>query len=308
MIAAQLIRMNPQWSGDRVFLESRKIVGAQIQAITYRDYLPKILGAAFQPLVGQYGGYDSSVDSTIANEFTSAAFRFGHGMLQEFYPRIGANNGTMAGFMFKDGTQHSDRLIFQGGIDPIIRGFMNSPLKRPQRITTQVTEQLFGSTDLATINLQRGRDHGLPSYNSFRRLCGLSVATTFEGFAREIMSANARRIMAALYKSPDDVDFFAGAILEDPVVGGMIGPSLSCVVGPQFRRTRDGDRFYYENPGIFTRAQLAEIRKGSFARIICDNNDGTMTAVPREAFRLPRNGLLVSCSQIPHIDLSPWKE
>jgi hypothetical protein len=48
--------------------------------------------------------------------------------------------------------------------------------------------------------------------------------------------------MAALYKSTDEVDFFAGAILEDPVVGGLIGPTMSCIVGAQFRRTRDGDR------------------------------------------------------------------
>lgn len=79
---------------------------------------------------------------------------------------------------------------------------MSSPLKRPQRLTTTITEQLFGSTDLGTINIQRGRDHGLPSYMDFRRMCGLSTASTFDGLSREIMSAQARANLERLYRTP----------------------------------------------------------------------------------------------------------
>lgn len=56
---------------------------------------------------------------------------------------------------------------------------MVTPLKRPQRLTRTITEEMFGSTDLGTINIQRGRDHGLPSYMKFRQLCGLPIAQTF---------------------------------------------------------------------------------------------------------------------------------
>uniref|UniRef100_A0A914DCU9 Peroxidase n=1 Tax=Acrobeloides nanus TaxID=290746 RepID=A0A914DCU9_9BILA len=100
----------------------------------------------------------------------------------EFYPRLDQFNRTtqFGGFNFVDGTLHSDRLIFQGGPDSIIRGFMSLPVKRPQRLTTAITENMFGSTDLGTINIQRGRDHGLPPYIKFRRLCGLSTPRTFD--------------------------------------------------------------------------------------------------------------------------------
>ncbi len=60
---------------------------------------------------------------------------------------------------------------------------------------------------------------------------------------------------------------------EKPVVGGIVGPTFSCILGQQFLNLRKGDRFWYENgdhPGAFTPSQLQEIRKTSLARVICD--------------------------------------
>ncbi|CAJ0581451.1 unnamed protein product, partial [Mesorhabditis spiculigera] len=305
-IAATLQRLNPHWSGDRVFMESRKLVGAQVQAIVYREYLPKILGTAFATTVGEYFGYDPSVDSTIANEFTSGAFRFGHGMIQELYQRLDANfrNMSIGPLALEHGTLKSDTLIFEGGPEAMIRGMLTQPVKRPQRVTPAVTEKMFGSTDLATINIQRGRDHGHQPYIKYRELCGMGSATTFEQLGREILSTGVRNRLRNSYGSVDRIDLWVGALVEDPVLRGLVGPTIACIVGPQFKRTRDGDRLYYENPGVFTRAQVNEIRRSSLSRILCDNARG-LTMVPREAFRL---GPFVPCGQIPAMDLSKWKE
>ncbi|VBB33493.1 unnamed protein product, partial [Acanthocheilonema viteae] len=305
-LVSKLQKLNPHWSGDRLFMEARKIVGAEVQAVTYREFLPKILGNAFATTIGQYRGYNVSVDPSLVNEFNSAAFRFGHGMIQEIYLRLNQHfhNTSLGSFSFVEGTQHTDRLIFGGGIDPILRGMMMLPVKRPQRLTKSVTENMFGNTDLGTINIQRGRDHGLPSYTRFREFCGLSHATTFDDLSREIMNPEIRVKLKKLYDTPDKIDLFVGGLLEDPVQRGFVGPTFACIIGPQFQRLRDGDRFYYENPGIFTRAQLIEIRKSSFSRLLCDNGDNISKA-PREAFRI---GQMMSCAQIPEMDLTKWKE
>ncbi|GMT14286.1 hypothetical protein PFISCL1PPCAC_5583 [Pristionchus fissidentatus] len=305
-IASQLQRLNPHWNGDRLFMETRKIIGAQVQAIVFREYLPKILGAAFATHIGEYRGYDPNEDATLVNEFTSAAFRFGHGMIQESYARLDERfgNTTFGPMDFVHGTLHSDVLIFEGGIDPMIRGLMTQRVKRPQRVTRTVTEKMFGSTDLSTINIQRGRDHGHAPYVRFRELCGMGTATNFEHLSREILSTGVRRRLQEVYGSVDRIDLWVGALMEDPVVRAMVGPTVACIIGPQFKRTRDGDRFYYENPGVFTRAQLAEIRRSSLSRIICDNSVN-INMVPREAFRV---GRMVPCTQIPRMDLTKWRE
>uniref|UniRef100_A0A0N4ZC99 peroxidase n=1 Tax=Parastrongyloides trichosuri TaxID=131310 RepID=A0A0N4ZC99_PARTI len=307
-IARSLQAMNPGWSGDRVFQEARKINGGVLQHIVYTQYLPKIMGTAMDSIIGSYKGYDNTVDPTVSNVFVTAGFRFGHGMIQEVFKRIdGSGNSIPDGPLnFGDGVFKSAKLLFEGGIDPIVRGLLLQPVKRPHRMTPAITERMFGSTDLGAVNINRGREHGTPSYNAWREFCGGKRATSFEDFSDHILDKNVRGGLAKAYQSPDDVDLYVGAMLEDPVVGGLIGSTLSCIVGNQFKRSRDGDRFYYENPGIFTPEQLQQIKNGSLSRIICDNGD-SFQVITEDAFLVPKNGM-TACKNLPIVDLSKWKE
>jgi len=116
-----------------------------------------------------------------------------------------------------------------------------------------------------------------------------------------------------VYKDVDDVDLFIGGISESPLPGAILGQTFQCLVGDQFKRLQQGDRYYYDsedNPGKFTEAQLVEIRHANLARITCDNGDDIHHMQPL-AFKKPSKlNPLIPCNAItiPIVDLHPWQE
>lgn len=124
--------------------------------------------------------------------------------------------------------------------------------------------------DLAAINIQRGRDHGVPSYTAWRQPCGLSPINDWSDMIDVVGPRSTDRIRRA-YRHVDDIDLFVGGIAERPVVGGLIGPTFSCIIAQQFSNLKKGDRFWYENPDFessFTPFQLDSIRKVSLAQVL----------------------------------------
>jgi peroxidase len=91
----------------------------------------------------------------------------------------------------------------------------------------------------------------------------------------------------------DDIDIFTGSLVERPVTGGILGPVMTCIIGSQFKRLRQCDRYWYETNDQavrFTPQQLAEIRKMTLSKIMCDNMD-TPTDTQKMAMDAPHNVL-----------------
>ncbi|KAL7671406.1 hypothetical protein ACOME3_006304 [Neoechinorhynchus agilis] len=104
----------------------------------------------------------------------------------------------------------------------------------------------------------------------------------------------------------DNVDVWIGGILEDSVGDGRIGPLFQCLLKKQFESIRNGDRFWYENDGVFSEDQLKQVKKSNLARIICANSD-SIDRIPANVFirsRFPDD--YQSCESLEDIDLSPW--
>ncbi|XGW04994.1 hypothetical protein V3C99_015853 [Haemonchus contortus] len=317
-IAAKLLELNVNWDGETIFQEARKIVGAIIQHITYSEWLPTVLGKiGYNEMIGDYGGYNPHVDPSISNAFATAAFRFGHTLINPTLFRYDKDFNPI-----KDGhiSLHKaffapERLLAEGGIDPLVRGLFASPLKMPmpsQLLNMELTEKLFDrfhevALDLAVMNIQRGRDHGLPGYTEYRRFCNLSVPQTWDDLAADVPDASVRAKMRSLYGDPANVDLWVGGIAEQRLPDALMGPTFACIIGDQFRRLRDGDRFWYENDGIFTKLQLQQIKKASLARIFCDNGD-SIDRVQRNVFFYPGNSTKQygRCENIPEINLNMW--
>jgi peroxidase len=303
-IATELARMNRQWNQDRVYQETRKIVGAFIQVIAYREFLPTLLGGKFNRLVPAYTGYRPDVDIGVSNEFSAAAYRL-HGLIQEFYPLIDSRFRKVGDVRFVDGTGQVKNLL-DFGIDVLIRGMIFTPARKPQRITSQVTELLFDVTDMSSLNIQRGRDHGLRTYNAYRQMCKLPPLRSFDDW-KEVSDPAVRRRVAELYGSPDKVDLYVGGLLEEPSENSLLGETFSCIIGEQFTRTRNGDRFYFENVDIFTPSQIQSLQQVTLASVICETGED-FQRVPRNAFLLDNGTNFVPCSQIPRLSLAPWRD
>jgi len=95
--------------------------------------------------------------------------------------------------------------------------------------------------------------------------------------------------------------------------GGLLGPTFQCILAEQFRRLKVGDRFWHENAPnstlhtdktAFTPCQLREIRKTTFAKIICDNGD-YISSINRRVFE--QSKIKVPCNKLPRVDLEPWR-
>lgn len=167
--------------------------------------------------------------------------------------------------------------------------------------------------DLAAINIQRGRDHGLPTYTSWRKPCGLSPVKSWQDLTK-IMSQETVTRLQSLYENYEDIDLFTGGLAEKPVRGGLVGPTFGCIIAQQFSNLRRADRFWYENgnsEASFTPRQLQEIRKITLSQVLCRTMDEFSTIQPF-VFLTPDNfrNERISCSDPIYnsFDLEPWIE
>jgi hypothetical protein len=177
--------------------------------------------------------------------------------------------------------------------------------------------------------MQRGREHGLPAYSAFLAECGrrfkdlypidVSNVKTFDQIRPLFPPAVFESIRSVYNNDPTSTDLFSAGMGELPtdkrfgrprrrspddcfLPEPILGPTFTCLFIDQFERLRDGDRFFYLNPGQFTRDQLTAIQDRKFSDIICNNIN--IVSVPKAVFLTDRK---YSCANRPNrIDLEPW--
>lgn len=245
-IADRAAQRHPDWTDEELYQFARRVVIAELQKITYEEFLPSILGAN---AMSAYQGYRADVNPNISTEFSTGAFRFGHSMLGsdiEFLDNDG--NETREAMLLRDAFFNPTPLG-ETDIDPLLKYLASD---NAQEIDTKVVEDvrdfLFGAPgqggfDLAALNIQRGRDHGIADYNTVRAAYGLARVTSFD----EITSDPAlRSSLAATYGSVDNIDLWIGGLAEDHLPNSSMGVTFTKIIVDQFTRLRDGDRFWYQ--------------------------------------------------------------
>ncbi|KAI1286963.1 Chorion peroxidase [Halotydeus destructor] len=252
-IAATLSRMNGHWCDEVVFQQARRIVAAMIQQITYRDMLPMMVGSEYMAkydlnlLTTGYSNYDSGQDPSIGNAFASAAYRF-HSMIQGTCHMYNGKNQVSESRSLSSLLNNPEKLFEKGGLDQLVRNMVQQPMQNQDRyVTSEVTNHLFRTSDkgygldLLAIDVQRGRDHGLPGYPAYRQFCGLSEVRTWADMEM-VMGPAHTGLLQDLYRSPDDVDLDIGGLLEPKLVGANVGETFACLIATTFRRVKFGDR------------------------------------------------------------------
>lgn len=281
-LVAEMTLAEPGLTGEEYFQRARAIVGAQLQVITYKEFLPALLG---EGAIAPYAGYDPTVHPGISNIFTSGAYRLGHSMISTHLLRFGSGEDPQTGLVVFPAGHLPLREIFfapwrmteEGGMDPILRGLAAQTMQEVDPFIVDDTRNFLfgppgtGGMDLAALNIQRGRDHGLPSYTQARVALGLAAVTSFADITSN--SIVAAKLLFA-YGDVGKIDFWSGALSEDHQPGAQVGPSLYVVIKDQFEKLRDGDRFWYQN--FFSGPLLMELEETRLIDIIRRNtNIGT---------------------------------
>ncbi len=267
-LADLIASLHPDLSGDEIYQLARKLVSAQIQAITFNEFLPLLLGP---DAIGPYSGYDPAVNPTIASEFSAAAYRVGHTLLSPNLLLVDADGETdqisLARAFFNPAA------VEDLGISAILLGLASQPAQEVDSLVIdEIRNMLIRGPggpvfDLAALNIQRGRDHGVGDYNTVRLAFGLSAAESFADISSD--PAVQQALMEA-YGSVDDLDLWVAALAEDHVAGASVGETLQTIISNQFARLRAGDRFWFErdpffsaNPGL-----LEEVSSITLANVI----------------------------------------
>jgi peroxidase len=342
-LAEALQNLNPGWEDDKVFQEARRINVAQYQHVIYKEWLPIVLGDSYMKRRGMLTlssgyskDYDFRTDPRTTNEFATAAFRFGHSLIPERFnyrlDRSERGNKTksvsLKEIFFNPGALAKNNSILPTklkgiSLSGLTKGMMEQEIAAMdasfvEAIRNHLFEQAGddGGLDLIALNIQRGRDHGIPSYNKYRKLCGMEIATQWSDLSAQMSQDNIDKLKE-IYQDINDVDLFIGGISENPEDNGLVGRTFQCIIGYQFLILKKGDRFFYDldlgsRPKIsFSPVQLNEIRKTSMARIICDNSD-KMTKIQPFAFKMSnqRSNGIKSCGDlaIPSVNLNVFQE
>ncbi len=280
---------HPGWNDERLYQGARKKLIAFYQKIIYSEWLPS-LGV----VLPNYAGYNETVNPQITNEFSTAAFRMGHTLINSTLIRMDNDGEELksGNITLRDAFFNPLVVEYAGGIDPYFKGMATQVQQEFDcKVIDDVRNFLFGAPgagglDLAAININRGRERGLSDYNTLRAHLGMPRLSSFSELTDDVEDAEA---MEDLFGSIDNVDPWVGMLAEPHLEGGLFGNLVTTIMEKQFQALREGDRFFYENMD-FSNEELAEVNSISMRDILMRNTD--ISLMQEEVFlAMPHNAI-----------------
>jgi len=267
-----LIHAHPDWTDEQLYQHARKLIGGVLQSIVYEEWLPHM--GIHLP---DYEGYHTDVNPNITNAFSAAAFRFGHTLLNSTLQRLNAQGEIIpeGNITLKEAFFQPSEILLGRGLDPLFKGMAHQMMQSYDcRVVEDVRSFLFGQPgqgglDLVSINIMRGRERGLPDFNTMRTNLGLPIKQSFEEICPIPEDA---AMLESLYGTVYNIDPWVGMLAEARMPNSFIGETAMTIVGQQFLSLRDGDRFYYQIDPDLSVEEKAWIQQQRMSDIVRRNS------------------------------------
>ena len=302
---------------EEIFQHARRIVTAEYQNVVFSEYLQGALGDNDLKPTIQGTIYNPKVKAEITNEFATAAYRFGHSMVQGKTKLLAVDNPSqeVGSFQLRDVFFEDD--FYVNAFENILMELIYRPSQNNDAsMSEEVTNHLIAAgriSDLASLNIHRGREHGIPGFCCYYRKfqipgfnCKNGWETKYEGISNDLWTK-----MQEVYDHPSDIDLFTGGISQENEDQSQLGKVFHAMIRDQFKRTMEGDRFFFNHrkskalQGIgFTKKARKILRARTMSGVICDTTG--LTKVPSNVFHM--NSTIIDCSETATIGQAEIKK
>lgn len=304
-ISKSYSRKNPDWNDEKIYNAARRYVIAEIQHITFEEYLFWLLGRPFP----EKDYYDPECDPRIHIFFSTVAFRYGHSEVGDLIrSAIKGYYGRFPQWHIAKLANHyfdPDFLVEDVKLSDLFEGLAgNVQQSVDHEIADSIRNNLFKNKhqrfDLWAIDIQRGRDHKIPSYNHARKAYGLEPFDSWKEFnslGRDLEQDEneIKHKLSTVYRNPWEADAIVPGVAADWVRTkytkrrndySNIGDLFEEAIISQFQRTRTGDRFWYTRhlDLINCNGDLEPVQKRTLADVIRDNVEHVH--IPDDVFKV----------------------
>jgi Ca2+-binding RTX toxin-like protein len=279
------------WSEEQYFEAARVINIAEYQRVVFTEFADAMAGGLNGGGSHGFGGYDPEINAAISAEFAHVAYRFGHSMLNETVSYVDGATGELTQTSLINAFLNPQN-VAQLGVANLIQG---STVVEHQAIDVHVVNalrnQLVGRPlDLAALNIFRGRDTGVGTFNEVRAdlfaRTGDDELRPYEGWddfqdRNDISDADMAKLKAAYPEGFEAVDLWVGGLMERPREG-QLGSTFAYIFLEQLDRLQEGDRFYYLHQ-LDDADFRDQINDQTFAEIVARNTG--LTGLPANIFQ-----------------------
>jgi hypothetical protein len=313
----RIATQQPQLAEEEQYQLARKLVGAEMQIVTYHEFLPALLGTGpTVPTAEQYV-YSPGLPATITTAHAFAAFRFGHSAVTSQLNLV--ENAAAAGSLALRNVFFNPNLIGNAPqlVDNLLEG---AAAQRSEEIDSLIVDDLrnflfgppgAGGLDLASLNIQRTRDVGLPTPGGLSRAYQFQAPASFNQLTSDPALAQA---LTTLYGTVNNVDTWVAGLAQNHATGASVGDIFRGIISSQFRRLRDGDRLFYRSTsaGLYANnmldpaiAAIVDLDGITLADIILANT--SIDHLPTNVFFVPHAGDYNGDGLIDGADYINWR-